>query len=197
VVNNGFLEITAKLETRTCGDWNHTPAQWKYTSAMVQWRTFSFTYGTVEFRVKAPGGTGPWPAIWLLGKNCQDTNVMGADNQGACHWPDPGSDEIDILEILHGNRNACNQQIHSGSNNGGCVAQLPDQSLGFHTHQMIWAPGSLTWKIDGVQTCRITSGVPSTPMYLMINIAMGGFGGAVNDATLPQTMVVDYLKVTQ
>jgi hypothetical protein len=34
-------------------------------------------------------------------------------------------------------------------------------------------------------------------MFLMINTAMGGAGGTVNNATLPQTLQVDYVKVTQ
>ena len=35
-------------------------------------------------------------------------------------------------------------------------------------------------------------------MVLIINTAVGGIGGGtVNNATLPQTMLVDYVKVTK
>ena len=51
---------------------------------------------------------------------------------------------------------------------------------------------------NGAQTCTISSNVPSTPMFLIMNVAVGGFGGGtVNNSTLPQTMYVDYVKVTQ
>jgi len=32
---------------------------------------------------------------------------------------------------------------------------------------------------------------------MIINTAMGGAGGTINNATLPQTTTVDYVKVTQ
>jgi len=35
------------------------------------------------------------------------------------------------------------------------------------------------------------------PMFLMINTAMGGSGGPIYDATLPQTLLVDYVRITQ
>jgi beta-glucanase (GH16 family) len=196
-LKDGNLELAAKLESRTCGDAGHAPSPWKYSSAMVQWKTLSFTYGTIEFRLKGAGGAGMWPAVWLLGTNCQQTNVQSADNSGACHWPDPGSDEIDLFEILGSDRRTLNQQLHSAGNNGGCKASVSDVSLDFHVYQVIWSPGSLIWKVDGKQTCEVKSGIPSRPMFLMINVAVGGVGGAVKDSDLPQVMQVDYLKVTQ
>jgi beta-glucanase (GH16 family) len=73
-----------------------------------------------------------------------------------------------------------------------------DLSQDFHMYQLEWSAGSLVWKIDGTQTCQVTDHVPSTPMFLLINTATGGAGGgAVDNSTLPQTMSVDYVKVTQ
>jgi hypothetical protein len=34
-------------------------------------------------------------------------------------------------------------------------------------------------------------------MFLIINTAMGGSGGSISNSTLPQTMQVNYVKVTQ
>ena len=48
----------------------------------------------------------------------------------------------------------------------------------------------------GAQSCTISSNVPTTPMFLIMNVAVGGFGGGtVNNSTLPQTMYIDYVKV--
>jgi beta-glucanase (GH16 family) len=133
----------------------------------------------------------------LLGSNCQATNVKSADNSGACNWPQPGSDEIDITEILNSNHTSVNQQIHSAGNNSGCTASTTDVSQNFHVYQLVWAAGSLEWKIDGTSTCKITNGIPSNPMFLIISTAMGGAGGAINSSTLPQTSLVDYVKISQ
>lgn len=60
-------------------------------------------------------------------------------------------------------------------------------------------PRSPIWEIDGATTCTIQqSYVPSTPMFVIINTAIGGVGGGtVDNSTLPQAMSVDYVKVTQ
>ncbi len=47
---------------------------------MIQWKSFDFTYGTVEFRAKMAGGQGTWSTVWLLGSNCQQTN--GSESAG-------------------------------------------------------------------------------------------------------------------
>jgi beta-glucanase (GH16 family) len=193
----GQLQIDSRLQAQTCGDANHAAAAWNYTSAMVQWKTLNFTYGTLEFKAQLAGGKGTWAAVWLLGANCQGANVVGADNSGKCKWPDAGSDEIDITEVLNGDYTHVNQQVHSGSNNNGCSAPTSDVTKNSHVYQLVWSTTSLIWKIDGTETCRLTSGIPSTPMFVIINAALGGAGGAVTDSTLPQTTRVDYIRLTQ
>ena len=187
-VSDGLLTITSKLDSSKPG--------YRYTSEMIQWKSFNFTYGTIEFKARMAGGQGPWPAVWMLGSNCQQTNVNSADNIPPCNWPQPGSDEIDVTEILNSNPTQIFQGIHSGSYNLGCNVSTSDTSKNWHTYGLIWAPGSLTWLIDGVMSCRVTTGVPSTPMFLMVNTAMGGSGGSINDSTLPQTLLLDYIRVS-
>jgi beta-glucanase (GH16 family) len=190
----GNLQITSQVQASTCSG-----NSYNYTSAMLQWTTFNFTYGTVEMRAKMAGGQGTWPALWLLGANCQASNVNSADNVAPCNWPSAGSDEIDITEIKGGALNTVWQNVISGSSGfQTCTPTTTDVSQNWHTYGLVWAPGSLTWTIDGVQTCRFTKQIPSTPMFLMINTAMGGGGGGtINNATLPQTLLVDYVKVSK
>jgi beta-glucanase (GH16 family) len=190
-VSGGVLQEEAEVaspSTNTCG----------YISGAVQWTSLSFTYGTVSVRAKLAGGQGTWPAIWLLGADCQTPTWL----QNSCPWPAPGSDEIDIAEILSSVQNSVNEQIHTENPSGvfespGCAASTSDVSQNWHVYTLIWAPGSLTWEIDGVQTCQVTSYVPTTPMFLIIDTAVGGAGaGTVQNSTLPQTTDINYVRVT-
>jgi beta-glucanase (GH16 family) len=194
---DGKLVVTTKVESQTCGDAKHAAAAANYTSAMVQWKSMSFRYGTLEVRAKFPNGQGAWPAIWLLGADCQTSNVTTADNVGTCNWPAAGSDEIDFVEILNNNVTGINQQIHSAGNDDGCVASTSDVSGDFHVYTLGWQPGVLTWQIDGKETCKLTKHVPQRPMFLIINTAVGGVGGGtVSDSALPQQLSVDYVRLT-
>jgi len=196
-LSGGGLAIESQAATQTCGDSTHAPSTWAYTSGMVQWTRFSFTYGTVEFKAKMPGGQGTWPAIWLLGANCQASNVLTADNVGTCDWPNPGSEEIDITEIVNSDHVHVNQALHSGATNTNCTATTTDVTQNVHVYRLVWTAGSLVWTIDGAETCTFSSGVPSTPMFVVLDTALGGVGGPVSSSSLPQTMNVDYITVTQ
>jgi beta-glucanase (GH16 family) len=165
---------------------------------MVQWSSFSFTYGTVEVRARFAGGVGTWPAVWMLGGRCLLSNVTSPDNVGTCEWPAPGSEEIDVAEVYGGSKTTVNQGLISTAGPGNCQPTVSDVSTNWHTYTLVWASGSLTWKIDGATTCTLTQGVPSTPMFVIINTALGGIGGGtVVDATLPQQSFIDYIRVTQ
>lgn len=191
-VADGRLAITARAESIDC---NGAPRA--YTSGMVQWTNFSFLYGTVEIRARMADGQGPWSALWLLGTNCQQQNI-DFDPNGPCNWPVTGSDEIDIADHLYASRTQVVQAIHSNATNFWCTASATDVTTNWHTYRLAWSPGLAVWSIDGVDTCRTTSGVPSTPMFLLLNVAMDGTGGGpIVDSTLPQTLFVDYVKVTR
>jgi beta-glucanase (GH16 family) len=52
------------------------------------------------------------------------------------------------------------------------------------------------FSVDGVETGRITTNVPSVPMYPILNLAMGAPGYRV-DATTPDVlrMDIDYVRI--
>jgi len=183
VTPDHYVQILTKVESYN---------GFQYTSGLIQFKTFNYTYGTVEVRALMPGGIGTWPAIWMLGYGMQ--GVGGP----RCSWPNPGCEEIDIAEFMNHDVASVNQQIHTNSSDAGCRPALTDASRNWHVYKLIWAAGSLKWQVDGVTTCTVTSSVPSSPMYLIINTAVGGIGGgSVDNSTLPQTMLVDYVKVTR
>jgi beta-glucanase (GH16 family) len=181
----GNLALTINPDTSHSG--------YSYASGMVQWKSFNFTYGTLEIRAKLPSGA--WPALWLLGSNCQATNVISADNVAPCNWDTPGSEEIDMTEVF-GSRTSVNQQVHSSVlGNPGCTAAVTDASQNWHTYDLVWGPGSLIWKVDGTTTCSIkNTAVPSKPMFLLMNTAMNpGMPGISG----PEQLQVDYVRVSQ
>lgn len=49
---------------------------------------------------------------------------------------------------------------------GPAIANL---AAGFHTYTMVWAPGQITWSIDGHLLATHTENVPSLPAYIMFN----------------------------
>jgi len=185
---SGSLVITTKVDT-SCGGY-------RYTSGMVQWTSANFTFGTLEFRARFAGGTGTWPAVWMLGASCQTSNISTADNVGTCNWPQMGSQEIDVAEILNSDERHVHQGLITANDSGGCDPAATDVSTNWHVYTLVWALDSLTWKIDGQTTCTIREHIPTTPMFVMINTAVGGAAGPIDDSTLPAKTYIDYIRVT-
>ena len=50
----------------------------------------------------------------------------------------------------------------------------------------------MTYVYDGVTIGSIASGITSAPMYLILNLGVGGYGGALQT---PSTLLVDYVRV--
>ncbi len=170
----GHLSITARVDNR------YNPP---YTSGRINTRTkFLQQYGRFEMRARLPKGQGIWPAFWLLP---QDT------------WPP----EIDIMEQL----GHIPTQIHF-TNHWGVYPSVasqsqsftgPDTSAGFHTYACEWYPGRIDFFFDGVRRAsNVNAGVPDVPMYIILNLAVGGqWPGNPNATTVfPQQMVVDYVR---
>jgi hypothetical protein len=201
-VNNG-LTITTEAQTATCGDYFNAPSSWPYITGDVQWANLNFTYGSVEIVAKFPSvNTSLWPATWLLGSNCQYTNPLTGNtgvtiNGHTC--PDIGRSgytEIDLTEC-YGSNGWCQFHVANpsfGIGNGCDATYTVDTN--FHTFTTVWNSSGITQYMDGVAktTCKQKLG---NPMFLLIQTQTGGAGGTPNNAYLPATLIVDYVKVTQ
>jgi beta-glucanase (GH16 family) len=170
-VSGGFLHLDAAA--RSCTANNHVT--YKYASGLVNTLgRFTFTYGHLEARVWVGSGSGPvtnWPAFWAAGTGT---------------WPVTG--ENDVFEGLNGRD--C-YHFHSVSGGPGHCAPAANPS-GWHVFAADWAPGRVTYVYDGQVVGAITQGITDTPMYLILNLGVGGWGGAVQ---APATMLVDYVRV--
>jgi len=89
-VTNGNLNIVAIKEPFT-----NQGVTKQYTSARLNSK-FAFLYGRVDIRAKIPTNQGTWPALWMLGKNVNETGGFFNAEFGTTNWPACG--EIDIME---------------------------------------------------------------------------------------------------
>ena len=192
-VVNGKLVITARRERLTsASDYGNQ----NYTSARLMTRgKASWTYGRFEIRAKLPCTLGTWPAIWMLGTG------------GV--WPNDG--EIDIME-QKGFSTAEKRQVlgtvHTLANNAGNslgdYQSLPNACTDFNTYQMQWDANKVVIGVNGIDYFTYNNPLNGNrsqwpfdrPQYLLLNVAIGGaLGGAVDNANLPASMEVDYVRV--
>ena len=168
----------------------------KYTSAsLVTKGKFEFTYGRVEVRAKLPEGISVWPAIWTLG-----TNI------GKTRWPMCG--EIDIMEYWGTSPNSVSANVHTGDYNhtkgngrGGKIT-YSEPWKDFHIYALEWYPDRLDFYFDNTlyYTCpkkgEGTGEWPfDAPQYLLINLALTGGQGGIDDSIFPTKYLIDYVRI--
>lgn len=151
---------------------------------------FSFTYGRVEICARMPSGKGLWPAFWLL----------PADKT----WPP----EIDVFEVLGHDTRRLHVTAHSSLNipagarsaQKGTELVTADLSDNFHVYGITWTKDNLVWSLDD----QIVFSTPTPPdmhkpMYLLVNLAVGGSWPGSPDASthLPANLLVDWIQVKQ
>lgn len=138
--------------------------------------SFSQLFGYFEIRAKLPVGKGFWPAFWLL-------PIRGT-------WPQNG--ELDVFEGL-----GEPDQIHAGIISGAdhlsssVPVKLPFKVGGagadWHTYGVAWSSDEIVWYVDRseVRRVRTPSDMKQVPMYLLLNLAIGGKWGGWPDETTP------------
>ncbi|GAB3662422.1 ricin-type beta-trefoil lectin domain protein [Glycomyces tarimensis] len=171
----------------------------EYTSGkLTTAETFTQQYGRFEARIQVPRGQGMWPAFWMLG-----------DDIGQVGWPQSG--EIDIMENVGYEPSTVHGTLHGPGYSGGAGVgagyTLPGGQQfadGFHTFAIDWAPGSITWSVDGnVYSQKTPADVGGNqwvfdhPFYMILNLAVGGnWPGSPDGSTqFPQQLKIDYVRV--
>lgn len=198
-VSDGTLKITARRQDVNCVGLNNQARSWT-SGRLVSKDKREFLYGRLEARVRfdtLDGGT--WPAFWALENRIAEDPIKG-DND-IVHWPNPGAGEIDIWEWFS---NQGDSYIINFFNANNCGAEYrhpyaggAQDVLDFHTYAMEWSPQEIRFLMDNqvVKTFNV-SACPQykEPMYVLINLAIGGnLGGAVDPALQQATLEVDYI----
>jgi beta-glucanase (GH16 family) len=173
-VRDGKLTIEARP---TPPDLQPFLYDYRYTSgALINKGCFEQQYGYFEMRARFPKGKGLWPAFWL----------MPSDGS----WPP----EIDVVEVLGHEPDRIYQSAHGEGGSNGVVTG-PDSSAGFHDYGVEWTPTEINWYIDRKKTRTLPNFV-NKPMYMLVNLAVGGHWPGAPDAStrFPAVMQVEYVK---
>jgi len=171
-----------------------------YTSASINTLgKASWKYGRIEVSSKIPKGLGVWPAIWMMGVN-----------RSQVHWPACG--EIDVMEFVGHDSASIFGTIHyakeggegHGSSHNKIETIRPYDD--FHLYALEWDSTELKIFFDDklyhsfkIENATIKNDNPfRKPFYLLLNLALGGeWGGEIDDAILPQSFLIDYVRVYQ
>jgi beta-glucanase (GH16 family) len=173
-VNSGVLSITAQ----NMGQESQYAFGQPYSSGMLNTKgIFMQKYGYFEMRAELPTALGSWPAFWLS----QDPYKPGV--------------EADILEHLAMYPNIDFARANNGGAVTGSTYYMPD-TTGLHTYGMLWTPTTTTFYVDSVGVMQMpTPASWDQPMYMILNLAVGGWGGVIDDSAYPAKMNVDYVRV--
>ena len=159
----------------------------------------SWKYGYFEARLQLPTGKGTWPAFWMMPKNFTA-------------WPADG--EIDIMEEVGYRPNYVSSAIHCSAYHHSINTEktkemfLPTAQTEFHVYALEWTEDYIRTYVDGKELLYFendkTGNKGTWPFnaafYLKLNLAWGGdWGGSqgVDDAALPATYKIDYVRVFQ
>jgi beta-glucanase (GH16 family) len=155
----------------------------RYTSARIQTKgLFEQKYGRFEARMKLPVGKGIWPAFWM----------QGGDPYG----------EIDVIETVgHRPRTVYGASHASFGVWSRGQKDLPESfGSAYHVYGAEWNQDKIVWSVDGTPYAetRLFWGWPiGEPLYLVLNVQVGGIWPGSPDATtpFPATMMVDWVRV--
>ncbi|MCL6572932.1 MAG: glycoside hydrolase family 16 protein [Bacillus sp. (in: Bacteria)] len=157
-----------------------------YTSGLVQTKgQLDFLYGKFEVKAKYPAGKGLFPAIWLL--RSDEKTILP---------------EIDIVEAI-GQEPEVVYMVHHWEENGKLRTSYSTSRVKTynedHVYSMEWEREEICWDIDEKLVFSSNKNIPNKPMYLIMNLAIGGnWPGKPDEQTIfPAEFSIDYVKIYQ
>lgn len=178
-VSNGVLTIKAQ-PTPDAIKWQVDGHA--YTSGMLTTHaSFAQQYGYFEIRADMPDDQGAWPAFWLLPEDGT--------------WPP----ELDVVEMRGQDPNTVHVTVHTNETGQHTLTSTPVKVAstdGFHKYGVLWDEDQIVWYFDDVAVARAdTPSDMHKPMYMLVNLAVGGVAGAPNaDMKDGAELKVDYIK---
>lgn len=177
-VHDGILDITASVTPDSA---KSSLYGYQYVSGLLTTRpSFTQTYGYYEISAQLPSAKGAWPAFWLFGSSSVTPS------------------EIDVLEASGNNPGLVQTAIHDSSvaySANTSQFYIPDAMTAFHTYGVLWDAQHITYYVDGAQVYQAnTPANMHRPMYVLVNQAVGAFGGTADPTQFPSMMKIDYIR---
>jgi beta-glucanase (GH16 family) len=184
-VKDGVLTITAYQDPNRNNHWRSG----LLCSVDTHGNGFSVALGYFECRMKLPTGAGLWPAFWLMSLNSVDKKKT------------TNSAEIDILEEYGVDPTLAHQNVHVWKPKGGQLhgvghtSKLEGMTSDFHTYACLVAKDYIYFYFDGRQIWQTPTSVEYLqPMYLMVDLALGG-GWPIDQTPNPSYLYVQEIRV--
>ncbi|MGC9326875.1 MAG: glycoside hydrolase family 16 protein [Candidatus Hinthialibacter sp.] len=173
------------LTTKRSGDEFHT--------AMIGTQgKFEACYGFFECRVKLQTQLGHWSAFWLQSPKFID------GGEPASHGT-----EIDIFEYLVKNGKTILFNLHWGGygkeyhQTAGSKFEAKESPDGYHVIALEWTPNEYGFYVDGKEAWRTDKAVSHIKQYIILSLEVGEWAGDIQQASLPDSAVFDYVRVYQ
>lgn len=217
----GNLVISAYKETTTVKGKTYQYSSASITSKFKQDASQNrpgWKYGRLEVRAKIPCATGNWPAIWMLGS---DPSWIDWPYSGEVdvmeYYPSGGK------EAIHANACWGDEKSQWGAKWDSKVRYVSDLAKNdakwrdeYHIWRCDWDKDYIRIYLDGEQINCIDldktneshvwwsdgdadknyNPFRDQPMYLLINLALGGNnGGSLDNFSSPQRYYIDYVRV--
>jgi beta-glucanase (GH16 family) len=200
-VEDGLLKIAVvKGETHQWDDPN-LPSRPYSSGIITTYDKFTQRYGYFEARIKMPRARGLWPAWWMMPDRGPDAGIWWRRAS-----TERGANEVDIMEHLTewgpGRYNVATHWDGYGEDHkswGDSKVTYKRTPDGYHAFGLLWEPARMTFYCDGEEKATWRSEhVSKVPCYLKLCVQMGGWATKnVDDAALPDAMLVDYVRVWQ
>lgn len=204
-VSDGTLKIIARRDAIECPGLDGQPKSW--TSGRLNSKDKrEFLFGRIESRIRFHNlEGGSWPAFWMLENRIAEQPIAGdGDDIG---WPNPGASEIDVWEWF---ANEPDSYIINFFNNFDFACGFearhpyPDGAADvgeWHTYAMEWTADKISFFMDDDEVASYDMrGCPvyEEPMFVLLNVAMGGnLGGAIDPELTEAILEVDYVAHCQ
>ncbi|WP_020619323.1 discoidin domain-containing protein [Paenibacillus daejeonensis] len=173
--------------------WNRKYIGGLLSSVRLDGTGISATNGYFEARMLMPAGKGAWPAFWLMSQNSSGPNHL------------PSTAELDTIEGYGHNPSGACQATHWWAGNPEMhMTNCSSDNYAFGNSASTWhiygtkvTPEEIIYYIDNVEVWRHpTFEQANTPLYFMINLALGGGWPIDLDAYHNQLdLYVDYVRV--